>query len=249
MKLSIITACYNSESTVEDTIRSVLSQDYDNIEYIVVDGGSSDRTREIVERYKDRIQKIISEKDKGIYDALNKGIAVAGGEVIGFLHSDDIYANEKVISSIASVFKNKVTDSVYADLQYVDKNDTSKVIRYWRSGEYSHGIFKKGWMPPHPSFFLKKVCYEKFGSFDLRLRSAADYELMLRMLHRHKISTVYFPEVAVKMRTGGTSNVSLLNRIKANREDKLAWELNGMKPGPFTLLFKPLSKIGQYFKK
>lgn len=249
MKISIITTCFNSASTIEGTIKSVLSQDHADLEYIIVDGNSSDDTLSIVNKFKDRIAKIISEKDNGIYDALNKGIALATGEVIGLLHSDDIYTDEKVISKIAAKFSEKNTDSVYADLQYVDQKDISKVIRHWHSGEYKPGLFKKGWMPPHPTFFLKKECYDKFGSFNLKLSSAADYELMLRMIEKNKISIAYLPEVIVKMRVGGKSNVSLLNRIKANREDKLAWELNGLKPGAFTFLFKPLSKIGQYFKK
>jgi glycosyltransferase involved in cell wall biosynthesis len=249
LKISIITACFNSASTVEDTIKSVLSQDHKEIEYIIVDGNSTDNTLSIVNKYKDRISKIISGKDDGIYDALNKGIAAATGELIGILHSDDFYTDEKVISVVVRTIAGKGTDAVYADLQYVNKDNTSKVVRHWHSGEYKTGLFKKGWMPPHPAFFLKKECYDKYGSFNLKLRSAADYELMLRMIEKNKISVSYLPQVIVKMRTGGKSNISLLNRIKANREDKLAWELNGLKPGRFTFLFKPLSKIGQYFKK
>jgi glycosyltransferase len=249
MKISLITACYNSASTIEDTIRSVLAQDHPDVEYIIIDGGSTDGTMQVVERYRDRLSAIVSEKDKGIYDALNKGISRATGELVGLLHSDDFYADEKVISKVAELAAQRKCDSVYADLQYVDRNDTSRVIRYWRSGEYREGLFRKGWMPPHPTFFLKKKCYEKFGDFDLRLHSAADYELMLRMLERYKVSTAYLPEVIVKMRVGGKSNVTLMNRIKANREDRMAWALNGLQPGPFTFLFKPLSKIGQFFRK
>ena len=249
MKISIITACYNSASTIEGTIKSVLSQDHPDVEYIIVDGLSKDDTMKVVDRYRDRIAKIISEKDKGIYDAINKGIAAASGEVIGLLHSDDVYANEKVLSGVAGLFEDKKSDSVYADLQYVSKEDVSKVIRYWRSGEYREGIFKKGWMPPHPTFFLKRLCYERFGVYNLEMKTAADYELMLRMLHRYKVSTAYLPEVIVKMRVGGKSNSTLRSRIIANRDDKRAWKLNGLKPGLFTFILKPLSKIGQYFRK
>ncbi|MCW3071643.1 MAG: hypothetical protein JWO44_1533 [Bacteroidetes bacterium] len=247
MKVSIITVCYNSASTIESTIQSVLSQDYKDIEYIIVDGLSKDNTLEVIERHRSGISKIISEKDDGIYFAINKGIAMATGEIIGILHADDFYTDEKVISRIVKAFREKNTDTVYGDLQYVDRTDTNKIKRHWSSGEYAHGLFFKGWMPPHPSFFVLKKCYDKFGVFNTTLRSAADYEMMLRLLHRHQCSTAYIPEVLVKMRVGGKSNVSLSNRIKANREDKKAWLLNGLKPGMFTLIRKPLSKLGQFF--
>jgi glycosyltransferase involved in cell wall biosynthesis len=245
MKVSIITATYNSASTVEASLRSVVSQDYQNIEHIIIDGKSKDNTLEVVEKYKDRIARIVSEKDNGIYDALNKGIANATGDIVGILHSDDFYPDSKVISKVVKTFEKGV-DSVYADLQYVDRENTGKVIRNWKSGNYRDGIFLSGWMPPHPTFFVKRECYEKYGSFNTILKSAADYELMLRLLHKHKISTAYIPEVIVKMRVGGKSNASLMNRIKANREDRLAWKLNDLTPGLLTLTFKPLSKIRQY---
>lgn len=247
MKISIITATYNSAETVEATLRSVTSQSYHDIEYIIIDGKSSDNTLDIVHRYKDKITKIVSEKDSGIYDALNKGVALATGDVIGLLHSDDFYVDDQVISKVAAAFEKSV-DSVYGDLQYVDRDNTDKIVRHWKSGNYRDGIFLAGWMPPHPTFFLKRACYEKYGAFNLVLKSAADYELMLRMLHKHKISTAYIPEVLVKMRVGGKSNVSLINRIKANKEDRLAWKLNDLQPGLLTLTFKPLSKIRQYLK-
>jgi len=247
VKITIITACFNSEATIEDTLRSVEAQDYSDIEYILVDGKSTDRTLEIAERHRSKIAKIISEKDDGIYFALNKGIMAASGEVIAFLHADDVYAHTQVISHVMNVFKEKNVDSVYGDLQYVDRSDTSKVTRNWRSGNYSDGIFRKGWMPPHPSFFLKKKCYDQYGIFNTSFISAADYELMLRMLHRHKVSTAYLPEVLVKMRVGGVSNVTLKNRIRANREDRRGWRINNLKPGLFTLIRKPLSKFSQFF--
>lgn len=247
MKISIITASYNNADTIRDTIVSVLEQDYPEIEYIIVDGASSDDTLKVVDEFRPRIAKIISEKDAGIYDALNKGIENASGDVIAFLHADDIYAGKNVISKVMKIFRDENADSVYGDLYYVDRADTAKIVRNWKAGKYSHGLFLKGWMPPHPSFFLKREMYRKYGSFNTSLRSAADYELMLRMLHKHKISSVYLPEVIVKMRTGGVSNVSLRNRIKANREDKRAWKINGLKPGLFTFIRKPLSKISQFF--
>jgi len=249
MKISVITACLNNAATVEETIRSVVEQDYAQIEYIIVDGGSSDDTLKIIEKYKPKIAKVVSGKDEGIYFALNKGIDLATGDVIAFLHADDVYANAQVIAHVMKTMEGKNVESVYGDLFYVDRNDISKVIRNWKAGEYKAGMFKKGWMPPHPTFFLRKSCYEKFGKFDTSFRSAADYELMLRMIHKHKISVAYLPEVLVKMRVGGMSNVSLKNRVKANREDKRAWKVNGLKPGLFTMIRKPLSKISQFFKK
>ncbi|HEU4716261.1 MAG TPA: glycosyltransferase family 2 protein [Bacteroidia bacterium] len=247
MKISVITACYNNAGTIADTIASVLSQDYTDLEYIIVDGASTDGTMEMVRANEKRIAKIVSEKDDGIYFALNKGIDLATGDVIAFLHADDVYASPSVLSDVMKVFAEKKTESVYGDLVYVDRNDLSKITRRWFSGEYHDGIFRRGWMPPHPSFFLLKSCYEKFGKFDTSFRTAADYELMLRMLHRHKISTAYLHEVIVKMRVGGVSNVSLKNRIRANREDRRAWKVNGLRPGFLTLWWKPLSKVLQFF--
>ena len=246
MKISIITACYNSAETIRDTIESVLAQDYTEIEYIIIDGASKDDTLKIVNEYQGRLTKVISEKDGGIYFALNKGIALATGEVIAFLHADDVYASPTVISDIMKKFAESGSDAVYGDLQYVERGNTDKVVRNWISGKYRDGIFLEGWMPPHPAFFLKRACYMKYGGFNTTFRTAADYELMLRMLHKHKISVGYVPKVIVNMRVGGVSNASIGNRIKANREDKRAWIVNGLKPGMFTLIRKPLSKLLQY---
>ena len=247
MKVSLITIAYNSAETIEDTIKSIVAQDYSNIEYIIIDGGSTDNTLSIVDKFKDSITTIISEPDKGIYDAMNKGVQNATGDIVGILNSDDIYADNKVVSRIVKAIGNK--DSIYADLVYVDRDNTDKVTRYWKSGKYRKGIFKKGWMPPHPTFFIKKSCYDQYGIYNLQLKSAADYELMLRMLHKHNISVAYLPEVITKMRVGGQSNITLLNRFKANKEDKLAWIINDLKPGPLTLIMKPVRKISQFFKK
>ena len=246
MKVSVITVCYNSESTIESTIQSVLSQDYKDIEFIVIDGKSSDKTISIIEKYKDKISKFISEKDEGMYFALNKGIKSATGDIIGFLHADDFYAHEKIISGIVKEFKSKKVDSIYGDLQYVSREDSNKIIRHWKSQEYNSKLFLKGWMPPHPTFFVKRSCYEKYGSFNTAFSISSDYELMLRFLYKNKISTSYIPEVLVKMRTGGISNVTLQSRIKANKEDRLAWKINGLKPTSFTLILKPLSKLRQF---
>jgi glycosyltransferase len=250
MKISIITITYNSAATLEDTLRSVVSQDYKDLEYIIIDGKSKDQTLEIVDRYKDRISKIVSEKDKGLYDALNKGIKNATGDIIGLLHSDDLYANNEVLSKVVATFqKNPDVEGVYADLVFVNRNDTNKVMRTWESGIYEEGAFLKGWMPPHPTFFVRKEVYEKFGGFNTELKLSADYELMLRFIHKNKIKIAYLNETIVKMRMGGVSNVSFFVKLKANLEDKLAWKMNGMKPNLTTTLMKPLRKIGQYFKK
>ncbi len=245
MKISIITITYNSASTLETTIQSVISQTYKNIEYIIVDGNSTDNTLEIAKKY--NITKIISEKDSGLYDALNKGISLATGDVIGILHSDDFYTNNTVIEKIVSVCEKNNCAGVYADLFYVDKDDTNKIKRKWKSGQYNDGLFLNGWMPPHPTFFVKKECYNKFGAFDLQFKSAADYELMLRFIHKNKIKIAYLPEFIIKMRVGGKSNVTTKNRVLANLEDRKAWEVNGLKPKFYTLYLKPLRKILQFF--
>ncbi len=247
MKVSIITITYNSAETLENTIQSVVSQTYQNIEYIIVDGGSKDDTLKIIENYKSNIHPFISEKDNGLYDALNKGIKLATGDIIGMIHSDDFYVHDKVVENIVHHFQSSKSDALYADLYYVDKTDTNKIIRKWKSGNYSHGAFLNGWMPPHPTFFVKKSCYEKYGNFNLALKSAADYELMLRFIHKHQITLTYLNEFIIKMRVGGKSNVSFKNRWRANREDKKAWELNGLSPRFYTFALKPLRKLKQFF--
>lgn len=250
MKISVITITYNSQFTVEDTINSVLSQDYPDIEYIIVDGLSKDKTMEVVNKYSNRILKIISEKDKGLYDALNKGIGLATGEVVGMLHSDDIFSDNRVLSTIAEAFKADASvQAVYGDLVFVSRADTGKIIRIWKAGEYREGSFLKGWMPPHPTFYVRKECYDKYGVFNTSLKLSADYELMLRMIHKHQIKVKYIPQTLVKMRMGGVSNVSFFVKLKANLEDKLAWKLNDIKPGRLTLLRKPMQKLKQYFKR
>ena len=247
-KISIITICYNSAETIEDTLKSVINQNYPNIEYIIIDGLSKDGTLAIVNQYKNDIDKIVSEKDKGLFDALNKGIEAATGDIIGFLHSDDIFENDNVLTDISNVFKHNKIDASYSDLVYVDKYNTKKIIRNWISGEYKEDFFYKGWMLPHPTFYVRKEIYKNYGNFNLKLKHAADYEIMLRFIHKHKIKLGYLPQTTVRMRVGGVSNGDLKNRIKANREDKMAWRINGLKPKSYTLLFKPLSKIGQYLK-
>lgn len=249
MKCTIITVSYNAADTIESTINSVLSQDYNDIEYIVIDGNSSDGTLDIIKKYDSKITKWISEKDKGIYDAMNKGIQFATGDIIGILNADDLYASSTVISKIVNKFIYTNSDAVYGDLKYVLKNDINKTIRFWKSGEYKEGKFLKGWMPPHPTFFVKKDLYDQYGLYRIDMPSAADYELMLRLIHKYKIKVAYLPELITFMREGGVSNNSLTNRWKANRDDLRAWRVNGLKPNMFTLILKPLSKVIQFVVK
>ena len=249
LKISIITVAYNAESSIEDTINSVLRQSYTDIEYIIVDGKSSDNTLEICNKYADHISKIVSEEDTGIYDAMNKGIALAQGDIVGILNADDFYVDDFVIQNVVDKFENESIDAVYADLVYVNGQETSKVTRTWISGLYKEGLFLKGWMPPHPTFFVKLSCYKEYGDYSLDLKTVADYELMLRMIHKHKIKLGYLNKIIVKMRVGGVSNASLKNRIRAQIDTKTSWEMNALKPNFFTLIMKPLSKISQFFKK
>lgn len=248
MKISIITSVWNNKATLGDAIDSVLAQTYDNIEYIIVDGASTDGTVELIQSYGDKITKFVSEHDKGIYDGLNKGVALATGDIIGFLHSDDIYVDENTIAGVVETFQKHQSDSMYGDLVYVSKEDTSNVVRFWKSGDYAFEKLAKGWMPPHPTFFVKRECYTKYGAFDTTFRIAADYDFMLRVLGKHKISTAYLPKVIYKMRVGGASNKSIANIIKKSKEDIRALRNNNI-GGYLTLLMKNLSKIPQFFKK
>ncbi len=245
MKISIITTTYNNEQTIAQCIESVVNQTYDNIEYIIIDGKSTDNSLTIAKNYSDKISRIISEKDEGMYYALNKGIKIASGDIIGFLHADDFYENNKVIENIVLQFKEFNTDSVYGDLQYVKKNNANSVIRNWKAGKFSFKKLKTGWMPPHPSFFVKKEIYNKYGLFNTDLKIAADYDLMIRFLGKHKISTHYLPKVIVKMRWGGKSNKNIKNIIAKSKEDYKAIKTNKI-GGLRTLFLKNFNKIKQF---
>ncbi|HMP28843.1 MAG TPA: glycosyltransferase family 2 protein [Saprospiraceae bacterium] len=245
MKVSIITSTYNSASTLRDTLESIANQSYTTIEHIIIDGLSTDSTLDIVKDFT-HVAKVISEHDKGIYDAMNKGIDHATGEIIGILNSDDFYTYQNALQDVVAVFKENEVDCVYADLDYVDQKDTSKVVRKWKSGNFHQDSFSRGWMPPHPTFFVKKHIYEKYGTFNLEMGTAADYELMLRFLEKHQCSVAYLPKTIINMRTGGASNMSFSARLKANRMDQKAWKINGLKPSLFTTVLKPLRKIVQY---
>lgn len=244
-KVTIITVSFNSAQTIGDTLKSIASQSYPNIEHIIVDGGSTDQTMDIVANFP-HVSKSISETDEGIYFAMNKGLAIASGEIIGILNADDLYAHDEVISKVVKKFNDPAVDATYADLVFVDKLDTSKVFRKWKSGIFNRSAMYNGWMPPHPTFFVRKSIYEKFGLFNTNLRSAADYELMLRLLLKHEINPSYLPETIIRMRQGGKSTASIKNRLKANMEDRMAWKINGLKHHFFTLILKPLRKIKQF---
>lgn len=248
MKLSIITSCYNSAATIRDTLESVAQQDYPDIEHIIVDGGSGDDTLAIVSEFP-HVAKVVSEKDRGIYDAMNKGIAMATGDIIGILNSDDFYTGPGVISDVVRQMEQCGADTLYADLDYVSSTDKTKVVRSWRAGSYAVRKFYYGWMPPHPTFFVRKYIYERYGTFNLSLRSAADYEIMLRFLVRHSVTTTYLNKTIVQMRAGGQSNASITNRLKANAEDRKAWQINKLRPYVFTTFLKPVRKIHQFLMR
>jgi glycosyltransferase len=249
MKVSIITATYNSVETIADTLQSLNMQSYFNIEYIIIDGGSKDNTLGVINQLCPRVSSVISEKDEGIYDALNKGINIATGDIIGFLHSDDLFAYPDVVKDIVSQLISSNSDAIYGDLQYVSKADTNNVIRLWKSGTCTRDKLRKGWMPPHPTFYMKRELYKKFGSFNLNLKISADYDSLLRFLWTNDVKTTYLPKVLIKMRVGGASNRSLKNIIKKTKEDILALKNNHIF-WPVALFFKNVSKIPQFvFKK
>lgn len=247
MKISVITATYNSDQTLEDTINSLINQEYSDIEYIIIDGASTDSTLQIVKKYGQRVTVMISEKDNGIYDALNKGIALATGDIIGFLHSDDLFADNKVLSRIANEFSKETIDVVYGDLNYVSKFDTTKIIRKWISGNYKRKNFKNGWMPPHPTFYMRREHYLSLGGFNLKYSISSDYESMVRYLWKNKLCAAYIPTVFINMRIGGESNRSLINIWKKTKEDIIVMTKNDLPPIRGVVI-KNLSKISQFFR-
>lgn len=246
MKLSIITVAFQAERTIARAAASVLGQRQTGfeLEYIVVDGASQDGTLAALEPYRGQIDQLISEPDEGLYDAMNKGWQAATGDFVGFLNADDAYADDYVLARVAAVAAG--VGGVYGDLVYVDGE---QVTRHWVSGAYRPGAFRRGWMPPHPTFFARREAFAKWGGFRTELRSAADYELMLRFIHVHGLPLAYVPEVLVRMEVGGVSNASWRHRLRANREDRKAWELNGLRPWPWTRWLKPLRKMGQFIKR
>lgn len=248
MKISVITAVYNRADTIGGAIKSIRSQSYSNFEHVIQDGGSSDGTLEVVQNEADDCAAIVSEKDAGIYDAINRGIQRATGDVIGLMHSDDFFADADVLSKVAEAFGESTIDGVYGDLQYVAANDPSRIVRHWRSGQYDPALLKRGWMPPHPTLYLRRNVFERFGLYDTSFSIAADYDAMLRYLVRGQISLAYIPEVLVKMRLGGESNRSLERILRKSREDLRAIRKNGV-GGIGTLAAKNFSKLRQFIVK
>jgi glycosyltransferase involved in cell wall biosynthesis len=248
-KISIITVSFNSVITIRDTINSIISQDYNNIEYIIIDAGSNDGTLDIIKEYEEHISYFSSEYDKGIYDGMNKGIAAATGDIVGILNSDDFYPNSFVISNVASTFEKQRCDAVYGDLVYVKFFNIDKIVRYWQSGNHTIYKIKNGWMLPHPTFFVKKHLYDKYGYYNTDLKTAADYEMIIKLLYKYNIKVFYIPMILVNMRMGGASNSSILNRIRANKEDGLAWTKNQLNKPIFVRIKKPLQKIKQFFQR
>lgn len=248
MRISIITVSYNSAATISDTLTCIAGQHYDNVEHIIVDGKSTDNTISVINGFK-HVKKVISEPDSGLYEAMNKGLQMATGDIIGILNSDDVYADNTVLNKVAEAFKDAATHCVYGDLQYVHTDNINKIVRTWKAGKFVRENFLYGWMPPHPTFFVRREVYDKVGNFNTELKSAADYEMMLRILYKYAYAAAYIPSVLVKMRSGGISNASLRNRFRANREDAKAWKLINRRPHFFTLYLKPLRKIPQYLIK
>lgn len=244
-ELSIVTTAFNAAETLANCIQSVATQNVD-VQHILIDGGSTDDTHQIVDQHRDSLSIVVSEPDQGMYDGMNKGVRLATGDVIGILNADDFYPLEDVLERVGEVFRDGRVDACFGDLVYVDSVDTSTVVRYWRAGKYDARKLYNGWMPPHPTFFVRRSVYDRFGSFRLDMGSSADYELMLRFLLKHRINAVYVSEVLVHMRTRGASNASVRDRLRANRMDRKAWKVNELRPYPWTLIAKPLRKVGQW---
>ena len=248
LKISVVTAVYNRAETIADAIKSVAAQKCE-LEYIVIDGMSTDGTADVVKQHAQHIHCQVREPDSGIYDALNKGIAAATGDIVGFLHADDLLADDLVIKRVKDMFASGDFDAVYGDLTYVNASDPNKIVRYWKSNRFNRNRFRWGWMPPHPTVYVRKEFYEKLGSYRTDLGSAADYECMIRLMYHHQLRVGYIPDVQVKMRVGGESNASVKNRLNANQADRRAWLENGLSP-PWALRFtKPLSKLPQYWQR
>lgn len=244
-QISVITATWNCADTISDCLDSVASQTWVDTQHVVIDGASSDGTVDLLEARRGELAVLVSEPDRGIYDALNKGIERASGDVVGFLHADDVYADENVLADVAAAFENPSVQAVYGDLQYVQKQDTSRVFRHWRSAPFSANRLAWGWMPAHPTLYVRREWYHRIAGFDTRYRIAADYFSILQMFSHPDFQAVYLPRVMVKMRLGGESNRSLKNIVRKSREDLDALHRSGV-GGVGALLWKNLSKVTQF---
>ena len=243
MKVSIITVVRNNEATVAHAINSILSQDYPEIEYVVIDGGSEDATVDIIKSYDKKINRFISESDEGMYDAMNKGLKLATGNIIGLLNSDDFYEHKRVISEVVEQFIPRAVDLIFGDIVFVNPQNLHQVIRYYSSAKFRPELFSWGWIPAHTSCFLKREVYEEYGYFKTNYQLAADYELLLRFIKIHQIFYSYIPEVLVRMRPGGASNKNLLCRWISNQEILKACREHGIKTNFFKLLARYPAKI------
>jgi glycosyltransferase involved in cell wall biosynthesis len=243
LKVSIITVVYNNAASIEHAINSVLTQDYPDIEHIIIDGASKDGTVELIRKHESSIAAFVSEPDKGIYDAMNKGLKLVTGEIVGTLNADDFYADNTIISQIVKSFENANIDSVFGDVAFVDKDNVDKMVRYYSSKRFEPRLFAYGYMPAHPSFFVKKAYYEKFGLFKTDYKIAADYELLIRFLAVNKLSYKYLPLMMVKMRTGGASNETWKSRIVLNNEILRGCKENGIDTNLFKIYLKYFRKI------
>jgi glycosyltransferase len=248
IKVSIITAVYNNREHLEECFSSVFSQTFQNIEFIVVDGGSTDGSVEIIQQNGQKIARWVSEPDKGIYDALNKGIGMASGDVIGFLHSDDLFYSSETIAHVAKAFETTGCEAVFGDLMYVSRDNPDRIIRYWKSNPFKASLLKQGWMPPHPTLFAKRQWYATKGTFRTDFCISADYDLILRLFSDKKFTTEYLPEVITKMRAGGASNRSLGNIYQKSKEDYIALLQSGV-GGAWTLFMKNVRKVWQFVRK
>lgn len=247
VKISIITATWNCADTVGDCLDSVAAQSWPHREHLVIDGASRDATLELLTTRRAQLAVLLSEPDRGIYDALNKGIARASGDVVGFLHADDVYAGPAVLARVAAAFADPAVAAVYGDLRYVRKDDPARVVRHWKAGPFSLARLRRGWMPPHPTLYVRREWYRRMGGFDLGYRIAADYHSILRLFPQPEFRSVYLPEVLVKMRLGGTSNRSLPNILRKSREDLRALRATGV-GGVGALAWKNLGKLGQFVR-
>lgn len=245
--LTLITVTYNSLHTLPATVSSVLSQKLPNLEYIVIDGGSTDGTVEWLAENDEGISEWVSEKDQGIYDALNKGLSLATGEIVGFIHADDLFANSGVLKEVVQLFEKEKADLIYGDLEYISDKEPIKVVRYWKSGMFSFSKLRKGWMPPHPTVYFKRELIDLYGGFNVSYSISSDYEWLLRVL-KTELKVVYLPKVMVQMRLGGASNKNIKNMIRKSKEDYRALKTHNM-GSYFTLINKNLSKLEQFFKR
>lgn len=248
MKISIITVVWNRAATISQAIESVQRQSYPNVEHIIQDGGSTDGTLEVINGMANAQTNVVSERDHGIYDAINRGITRATGDVIGLLHSDDLFAHDDVLADVARVFQDPNIQAVFGDLDYVVAEDTSRVIRHWRTGEFSPAKLARGWMPPHPTLYLRRDVFDTYGLYNTDFRIAADYDAILRYFGRAGVQSAYLPQVMIKMRMGGASNASVKHILRKSREDLTALRRNGI-GGVGTLAWKNLSKLGQFIQK